>query len=137
MRSNLALKPLDVCGIILGKTGDCPAISSNLTDWTIQLPGGKPHPIYEHEPYLPANTPSVKILHLTDIHLDLDYEVGKNTQCGKPMCCQNVEADGTSPETSAGPHGDYECDMPVTAMDELFTTSAIDDVRQINSSYFV
>ncbi len=30
-----------------------------------------------------------RVLHLTDIHLDLTYTVGNEADCGLPMCCGN------------------------------------------------
>lgn len=108
---------------MLGKEGNCGGVPTpQFFNWTINIKGGKP-PV-ENRPYLPDNVQTVKILQLTDIHLDLDYEIGKNTKCGKPMCCQSWEADGVDSSSSAGPHGDYKCDMPRSAMEELFEKSA-------------
>ena len=60
----------------------------------------------------------MKILHLTDIHPDLHYKVGSNKKCNKPLCCRGeVETNVT---LQAGPHGDDLCDMPQSAMQELF-----------------
>ena len=29
------------------------------------------------------------MLHITDIHLDPDYSVGSNAECGEPLCCRD------------------------------------------------
>ena len=31
---------------------------------------------------------SLKILHLTDMHTDLGYTEGSNSNCQNPVCCQ-------------------------------------------------
>ncbi|OTF83492.1 hypothetical protein BLA29_011898, partial [Euroglyphus maynei] len=31
-----------------------------------------------------------KILHLTDIHMDLFYTVGSNSKCNEPLCCRST-----------------------------------------------
>ena len=28
-----------------------------------------------------------QVLHLTDIHLDLEYQIGTNADCDLPVCC--------------------------------------------------
>ena len=55
---------------------------------------------------------SVRVLHLTDIHIDLTYTVGSETDCGLPMCCGNTSAQAASASTAAGQWGDYNCDIP-------------------------
>lgn len=52
----------------------------------------------------------LKILHISDIHLDPGYTVGSNANCDEPICCQP----GSVPEKEedvAGYWGDYRgCD---------------------------
>ncbi|XP_021959476.1 sphingomyelin phosphodiesterase [Folsomia candida] len=122
--NNPKLKAIDVCLVLLGKSGeDCDGErTEEFYNWVIRIKGDKPA-ILNPDP-VPANTVPVKVLQLTDIHLDLDYVAGKDTKCGKPMCCQAWEADGVDDASSAGPHGDFKCDMPISAMNELFEYSA-------------
>ena len=41
---------------------------------------------------------SYKILHISDLHLDLEYEEGTDSQCDRPLCCRNwPAADESSP----------------------------------------
>jgi sphingomyelin phosphodiesterase len=51
---------------------------------------------------LQEGNPTSKILHLTDIHLDLSYTVGTNTDCGKPLCCTNNTEVAPSDDLAAG-----------------------------------
>lgn len=125
IKNNTDLTALDVCTIFLGHEEGMKCdgnVTAKFFDWTINLKSSKP--AVKDLPYLSEDTKTVEILQLTDIHLDLDYVVGKNTDCGKPMCCQAVEENGTDPESSAGPHGDYKCDMPLSSLNELFEYSA-------------
>ncbi|RWS17696.1 sphingomyelin phosphodiesterase-like protein 2 [Dinothrombium tinctorium] len=50
-------------------------------------------------------------IQLTDTHIDDQYRLGSCTNCGGILCCR--ESNGNcSNENSAGPWGDYTCDMP-------------------------
>jgi len=54
-----------------------------------------------------------KFLQINDVHLQMDYRIGANTQCGEPVCCRNSNGMGTNTSNSASPLGDYNCDTPV------------------------
>jgi sphingomyelin phosphodiesterase len=64
-------------------------------------------------------SPSSKILHLTDIHLDLGYKVGSSSDCGKPLCCTNDTEMAETAETAAGYWGSYSCDVPVWTFEDM------------------
>ncbi|XP_031341314.1 sphingomyelin phosphodiesterase-like isoform X1 [Photinus pyralis] len=86
-------------------------------DWTIELP---PKPVSKNVAHSPASTTEapLKILHLTDIHYDPDYEIGSNANCNDMLCCQK----GTKPNTSAdeaGYWGSYPCDTPWHAVEDV------------------
>jgi len=49
-----------------------------------------------------------KIVQLTDIHIEPEYDVGSNANCGLMVCCLDRQGPGT-----AGPYGDYRCNVPV------------------------
>jgi sphingomyelin phosphodiesterase len=51
---------------------------------------------------------------LTDVHLDLNYIVGAATSCSQPPCCRD------SPLSSGGAsaYGDYNCDLPLSTLQE-------------------
>jgi sphingomyelin phosphodiesterase len=71
-----------------------------------------------------VDTPSVKILHITDIHPDLHYTVGSDANCDDYMCCRADNPAPGSPEDEAGPYGEYKCDMPEQSMHELVENAA-------------
>ncbi|KAI0978368.1 hypothetical protein GJ496_008954 [Pomphorhynchus laevis] len=64
--------------------------------------------------------PSVKrILHLTDIHLQTNYQPGSNAECKEPLCCFGPEISDES--RRAGYFGDYrKCDLPLWTVEEIF-----------------
>lgn len=35
-----------------------------------------------------AGSPKLRILHVSDIHIDPGYEVGSKVKCGEPLCCR-------------------------------------------------
>ncbi|MPC38042.1 putative sphingomyelin phosphodiesterase asm-3 [Portunus trituberculatus] len=73
-----------MCGWMFGL--DC--VHTELDSWTVEIPGGKPEPNHP-EPVQP--TPSVKkILHLSDLHVDLLYDEGSAAVCDHPYCCRNA-----------------------------------------------
>ncbi|KAH8662327.1 Metallo-dependent phosphatase-like protein [Xylariales sp. PMI_506] len=58
----------------------------------------------------------VKVLHLSDLHLDARYEVGSEGNCTSSMCCrhQALLANGSAPAVAmpAPLYGYYKCDSP-------------------------
>ena len=96
---NRGLKAKRFCSILLGgRCGDWEEVNG----WDVSLPEGKPEP---QDPVLPANgSVSYKVLHLSDIHLDLSYKVGATSVCDLPMGCSNHTAMTDDPAKAACPH---------------------------------
>jgi len=88
-------------------------IRSNLSDFS----GEKPWVQWKR-----PNTGLGKILHLTDIHLDLTYAEGSNPLCGQPLCCRAVDGPPAAGQRAAGKFGDYECDTPPATAESLWAT---------------
>ena len=65
----------------------------------------------------PQQDKPIRILHLSDIHVDLLYTEGLTAECGTPLCCRPPN-EPVSP--AAGPWGDYYCDVPMATVNELF-----------------
>ena len=38
--------------------------------------------------FLQPGSPTLRILHISDIHIDPAYEVGSKVKCGEPLCCR-------------------------------------------------
>jgi sphingomyelin phosphodiesterase len=97
----------EVCAAVLGK--GCGAWEE-INNWTVDLPELKPE--VENPVAPPEGTPVKKILHITDLHLDLTYTVGNNAECDLPMCCGNTSGIAPNPDSAAGYWGSYLCDVP-------------------------
>ena len=90
----------------------CPAPSVSPLDTTNLFP--KPKPANAKAPE--ASGERVKVLHLSDFHLDPRYAVASEANCTAGLCCRtNVHASGlTLPqvELPAPLYGAYKCDTP-------------------------
>ncbi|KAK7962496.1 uncharacterized protein PG986_003321 [Apiospora aurea] len=103
----------------------CAALGSycplpNKTDtFTAVFP--KPKPAQAKEPQ--RSNKMVKVLHLSDLHLDARYEVGSEGNCTSSMCCRHPaprpgsDADGAGAaaapiQVPAPLYGYYKCDSP-------------------------
>lgn len=61
-----------------------------------------------------------EILHITDIHYDLDYRVSAIANCEEPLCC-HLMSEIKSNATLAGYWGDYHvCDAPLRMIENAF-----------------
>eukprot|EP00345_Euplotes_harpa_P011349 CAMPEP_0168351852 /NCGR_PEP_ID=MMETSP0213-20121227/22163_1 /TAXON_ID=151035 /ORGANISM="Euplotes harpa, Strain FSP1.4" /LENGTH=514 /DNA_ID=CAMNT_0008362873 /DNA_START=374 /DNA_END=1918 /DNA_ORIENTATION=+ len=63
---------------------------------------------------------TVRILHMSDLHVDLMYEAGTNKHCNEPLCCRAVNGPAPTPADAAGLFGDYECDLPPQTLESMF-----------------
>ncbi|KAF8481747.1 Metallo-dependent phosphatase [Russula ochroleuca] len=81
----------------------------NLTGWF-----SKPKP----NPLPPPKKPSgqrVKVLHLSDFHIDPRYATGAEANCTSGLCCRANTFSSTSPNKSLVPaprYGSFQCDTP-------------------------
>ena len=115
------LKANDLCAILI-QNSDCGAANETLSNWDIRIEGNKP-PVLSPAP-LPAGHPTVPVLQLTDIHLDLNYVVGSHSNCADPLCCRKALPENSTEATAAGPLGGYSCDFPLEAASDLFQDAA-------------
>ncbi|KAJ3527846.1 hypothetical protein NM688_g8072 [Phlebia brevispora] len=96
--------------------GLCPAALTtplNLTGWF-----AKPKP----NPLPPPKTPSgkrLKVLHISDVHLDPRYSTGSEANCTSSLCCRANNFARSSPNVTLFPaprYGAYLCDTPFSLM---------------------
>jgi len=112
----------DICAIAL--RGKCELTSERLNNWSLNdIPDldNPPQATPKQWPRPHSSRQTQKVLHLTDIHLQLGYTVGANANCGLPMCCDPsvLEADQEFKNMTkslkmkpASPVGEYHCDLP-------------------------
>lgn len=80
----------------------------NFTDWQNNVLASTP---VSPAP-LPSGLSSYKFGHMSDLHIDVFYQEGTNSNCGLPLCCRSWNGPGTS-----GAWGDYNCDIPVKTLE--------------------
>jgi sphingomyelin phosphodiesterase len=67
-----------------------------------------------------SDAPELKILHVSDIHTDLKYQVGSLGRCNTKFCCRSESGVPQSPEDAAGEWGySYMCDLPVKTLERF------------------
>lgn len=82
-----------------------------------------------------TNSGVVRILQLTDIHLDPYYAPGSEDECGTFLCCRASYGPG-----NAGQFGDYQCDLPLVTLQGLFSyvqTNFINSSSNLNIDYAI
>ena len=91
-----------MCGAIVGP--GCGAWEE-INSWTIDIPakeretagraeGPRGEPLrYEEDQGSRLDMFLCRVLHITDIHLDLTYTLGNEAQCDLPMCCGNTSGE--------------------------------------------
>eukprot|EP00118_Oscarella_pearsei_P025852 m.308905 g.308905 ORF g.308905 m.308905 type:complete len:593 (+) comp45030_c0_seq1:34-1812(+) len=113
----------EICGALFGDK--CGSPFDPLANWTIPIPSNKP-PV---KPPMPpkSGSPTLKVLHLSDIHHDPEYTEGLDTDCGEPLCCRPPNKH-VGPPGGAGKWGDYKCDPPLATVENLFAhlSSSVD-----------
>ncbi|ELU09883.1 hypothetical protein CAPTEDRAFT_207669 [Capitella teleta] len=71
---------------------------------------------YTQEPSISrARDDLIKVVQMTDVHVDYDYVTGTATDCGLYLCCR--EGDGYEGNGTAGHWGDMACNTPRRTVD--------------------
>ncbi|KAF7719104.1 Uncharacterized protein PECH_001948 [Penicillium ucsense] len=94
----------------------------NVRPYDLKFPSPKPD---KRRPP-PSGKAPLKVVHFTDTHVDLSYEVGSNSECTKPICCRTFEAQDAPGMTSSpcGPFGNTKCDAPEQLQASMMTAIA-------------
>ncbi|KAB0799106.1 hypothetical protein PPYR_06986 [Photinus pyralis] len=118
--------PKEICTLLQSEA--CEEDPSLPPPWTIELsearneleePEGRP---------LQLGKPTLKILQISDSHLDLEYVEGSNANCDEPLCCR---ATSTLKKKNgvimpAGRWGAFNCDSPRILVDNMLENIAKD-----------
>lgn len=76
-----------------------------------------------------ASAPKLRLLHLSDIHVDPKYTPGAEAKCSEPLCCRHGITGGKT-KMPAGLWGTVsKCDVPYRTVEAMF--------QQISSDYKV
>lgn len=113
---NSQLNTSEICGVFISHK--CMAfynesVTSNIK-YDMAIPSS-PNVTDELDINTTANNNTYKLLHLSDIHIDLHYVPGSESHCNEFLCCRNdsQSSDGKL-DSKAGYWGDssYSCDAP-------------------------
>lgn len=123
--TQLVISPSEVCGVLLGES--CANVYNPLHNWSVPLtPFPKPSRSRDNNndvkpPSSQSKKPLIKILHLSDTHVDPQYTSGANAKCGEPMCCREMPTTPNFPShLIAGYWGDYrDCDIPMRTLESM------------------
>ncbi|KAG1723693.1 sphingomyelin phosphodiesterase [Suillus lakei] len=98
-----------ICSQFLGLCPAPAATTLNLTGWFAK---SKPNPLP------PPKQPSgqlLKVLHISDLHIDPRYANGAEANCTSGLCCRENAYNSLSPQTPLVPaprYGSFLCDAP-------------------------
>lgn len=69
---------------------------------------------------VPRNPNELKIIHITDLHVDPRYLEGGDANCPEIVCCRQERGIAPNPADRAGRWGDYrDCATPWLVVQEL------------------
>ncbi|XP_076437537.1 sphingomyelin phosphodiesterase-like isoform X2 [Babylonia areolata] len=116
---HLGLSPHQVCGLVFGSR--CADGQWPLPPWNVSLPDTPKPPVVPRVLPKPGS-PTLRVLHLTDIHLDLLYTPDTDANCHEPLCCRSYDGKPEPGQDGAGHYGDYRnCDTPMWTLEGLFS----------------
>ncbi len=122
------LNPDYFCSSVLGY---CASNEYNVTyaeDWVDELLETKPaflanndyvNKIYDKIAAAPQPRKILRAVQISDPHVDYEYAIGADSQCGTFLCCRASNGFPTDPARQAGPFGAYLCDLPPSVLDNM------------------
>ena len=104
-----------MCGLVMGD--QCYIGDSMNLYWKLNIPEKVDKSINTKITYTGKQRKrKYKILHITDIHLDMDYVPYTDSECGTPYCCRK-RGKNIEPNMTANYWGSYPCDTPIQTLD--------------------
>ncbi|KNG87226.1 sphingomyelin phosphodiesterase [Aspergillus nomiae NRRL 13137] len=82
----------------------------------------------------PSGQSPIRVAHISDTHVDLQYTPGANAQCTKPICCRSFTPEDAPGNTSnpCGLWGDHHCDPPLRLEDSM-----MDAIAALNPTFSI
>ncbi|KAJ7716969.1 Metallo-dependent phosphatase-like protein [Mycena maculata] len=74
----------------------------------------------------------IRVVHLSDVHIDRMYTVGSEANCTKPICCRDFADSPAIPTEPAGPNGNSHCDSPVSLADSM-----LEEIESLNPVFSI
>lgn len=127
--SKVDLSSNEICGTLLGET--CNPVHHHLHNWTLPIPEAYRfrnsiffRPFNLRWPFTFREAKHFKVLQISDIHIDPEYQENSNAVCGEPLCCRSSSpgsGENLISKHKAGFWGDYrDCDVPLRTVEETF-----------------
>ena len=82
--ARLVFHPQWLCFVVLGPSCGEPPDLFDL--WNVTIPGNKPKPETLVRPE--EGLQKLRVVQLSDMHIDLAYKPGSVKNCGEPLCCR-------------------------------------------------
>ncbi|KAM4545588.1 sphingomyelin phosphodiesterase [Odontesthes bonariensis] len=115
------LWPTEACALLVGPS--CGKFDI-FAPWNITLPKDPKPPVTPPSPPKPGS-PQSRVLFLTDIHWDKEYEAGSAADCKEPLCCRKDSGSPSWRRREAGYWGTYSnCDLPLRTVENLLKNAA-------------
>lgn len=106
----LLLHPEWLCYAALGET--CGEPANLFPFWNVTLPATpkpKPKPLVKPQ----EGYPTLKVVQLSDVHIDLQYKPGTSVKCNEPLCCRELVPSKMSKKAGFWGTLDGPCDTPL------------------------
>lgn len=93
-------------------------VKRNLDADVARILQGRPDKVWEK----PTLRKKLKVMHISDLHIDLFYTPGMPSRCTEPVCCRVNSTSRPNETAKAGYWGSLDdCDLPIQTF-ELFLT---------------
>uniref|UniRef100_A0A914Z903 Saposin B-type domain-containing protein n=1 Tax=Panagrolaimus superbus TaxID=310955 RepID=A0A914Z903_9BILA len=134
----LIVEPKEICGLLV-KGCDGGFDPYNAT-WFLPMPGVKPP--HKTPTPIPSGKPTLRVLHLSDLHVDNDYIIGSEAKCDEPLCCRppkDTNEAFVQKKDIAVPAGKWgtvgDCDAPYWLLEDMMKDIAANhkDITVIHS----
>ncbi|KAJ7622053.1 sphingomyelin phosphodiesterase [Roridomyces roridus] len=98
-----------LCDALMGQ-----CVSKAVNPFIVPLPKSAPT---QPDVLRSKGRPPLRVVHLSDVHIDRMYTVGAEANCTKPICCRDFSTQ--RPTVPAGPNGNAQCDSPISLADSM------------------
>lgn len=118
--SRLALDPSNDCsalGLCNASGGEPQGVGGSAAGPALSV--GPPTPTPVEDAAAVNSGPTLKVLHISDVHWDAQYFAGARTDCGEPDCCREVQGLAENTSTTCGYWGNHAGDAPTVLVDSM------------------
>ncbi|KAJ6517990.1 sphingomyelin phosphodiesterase [Mycena vitilis] len=113
-----------LCDALLGM-----CVTHPINPFNVTFP--KPPPAHP-KVFISRGRPPVRVVHLSDVHIDRMYTVGAEANCTKSICCRDFDDSPPTPSVPAGPNGNSHCDSPVSLADSM-----LEEIEHLNPRFSI